>query len=344
MNNKHKLIPVNIIAGPLGVGKTTMINHFLEHRPQGERWAILVNEYGLVGIDAALMQDSSKDSSVKEVEINEVAGGCICCSAGVFFEASLIRLLRRRPDRLLIEPTGLAALSGILNTLGREGIKEAIELRSIICSLDANRLREDLAREEVIDQIEAADILVASRADLSSPKELESFLTWGKQLFPPKKWVGSIQRGQVPLNYLDLHSNLDKEIEQVGHKHGTDHHHAAHHFVKEPTPNSTQTIISRVHLSPQTSTLGWICLKDLMFDAKKVSDWLKGFNRLAKTLRVKAVLKTNEGWWQFNYTDQVEEQWPSAYRRDSRLEVIYEGDVQLNVDNLEQQLRECLVV
>ena len=133
MRNKYKLIPVNIIAGPLGVGKTTMINHFLEHRPQGERWAILVNEYGLVGIDAALMQDSSKESSAKEVEINEVAGGCICCSAGVFFEASLIRLLRRRPDRLLIEPTGLAALSGILNTLGREGIKEAIELRSIIC-------------------------------------------------------------------------------------------------------------------------------------------------------------------------------------------------------------------
>jgi hypothetical protein len=55
-------------------------------------------------------------------------------------------------------------------------------------------------------------------------------------------------------------------------------------------------------------------------------------------------VKTNEGWWQFNYTDQVEEQWPSAYRRDSRLEVIFEGEAQLDVENLEQQLRECLVV
>ena len=113
-------IPVNIISGPLGVGKTTTINQLLAQRPSNERWAVLVNEYGLVGLDAALLESSPDNARRPSVEIREVAGGCICCSAGFMFDMSLVLLLQRRPDRLLIEPTGLAALSGILNTLDFE--------------------------------------------------------------------------------------------------------------------------------------------------------------------------------------------------------------------------------
>ena len=358
---KNQRIPVNIIAGPLGVGKTTMINHLLHNRPQEERWAILVNEYGLVGIDAALMQADAQTSKEGAVEIREVAGGCICCSAGIFFEASLIRLLRRRPDRLLIEPTGLAALSGILDTLGREGIKESVDIRSIICLLDASRIEEDLAREEVVDQVEAADLLIASRADLSSREQLDVFSAWSKQLFPPKKWIGQVKRGLIPLSYLDLCSHFDQEPRKAGHKHGTDHdhHHESdhdHHHESghnhhhelghdhEINLSASQQIISRSHRSPNISTTGWICWKELQFDAKRASDLLKAFNQMSNTQRVKAVLRTNEGWWQFNYTSGVEEQWPSGYRRDSRLEVIYEGESSLSVDELEQQLRACLIV
>ena len=76
-------IPVNVIAGPLGVGKTTVINHLLQSRPPGERWAVLVNEYGLIGLDAALMEDTTESGGSAGVEIREVAGGCICCTAGI---------------------------------------------------------------------------------------------------------------------------------------------------------------------------------------------------------------------------------------------------------------------
>ena len=107
-----KRIPINLIAGTLGVGKTTAINHLLAQRPEGESWAVLVNEYGQVGLDAALLETEG-------VEIREVAGGCICCSAGFMFEVSLLLLLQRAPDRLIIEPTGLATLSGILDMLAR---------------------------------------------------------------------------------------------------------------------------------------------------------------------------------------------------------------------------------
>ena len=134
--NPPKRIPVNLIAGSLGVGKTTAMNHLLNQRPDHERWAVLVNEYGLVGLDAALMATPGKEAKTGGVEIREVAGGCICCSAGIMFEMSLVLLLQRRLDRLLIEPTGLAALSGILDTLDRPGICEAIDVRSVLCLLD----------------------------------------------------------------------------------------------------------------------------------------------------------------------------------------------------------------
>ena len=70
-------IPVNLIAGPLGVGKTTTINHLLQNRADGEQWAVLVNEYGLIGLDAAMMESEPESGQPAGVEIREVAGGCI---------------------------------------------------------------------------------------------------------------------------------------------------------------------------------------------------------------------------------------------------------------------------
>ena len=277
---------------------------------------------------------------------------------GSFFEATLIRLLRRRPDRLLIEPTGLAALSGILDTPERPGIKEAVSVRSVICLLNADRLKEDLAREEVVDQVEAADLLIASRSDLVSSKQLEAFRRWGTQLFPPKKWVGQVERGRLPVSTLDLISHLNEEPRRGGHRHGTDHHHHDHHHhdqhhhdhhhhdqqsSDELSPSADRPLISRAHHSSNVSTIGWICWHELQFDAKQACELLIALNRSLETQRVKAVLRTNEGWWQFNFTDDTEEQWPSSYRRDSRIEVIYKGDFTAKSLNLEQQLRNCLV-
>ena len=75
-------IPVNVIAGSLGVGKTTTINHLLKQRPPDERWAVLVNEYGLIGLDAALMEGSDAGSGPAGVEIREVATSRISTPAG----------------------------------------------------------------------------------------------------------------------------------------------------------------------------------------------------------------------------------------------------------------------
>jgi len=355
-DHAHKRIPVNLIAGPLGVGKTTTINHLLEHRPAGERWAVLVNEYGLVGLDAALMESSDELGGRSGVEVREVAGGCICCSAGFMFEMSLVLLLQRRPDRLLIEPTGLAALSGILDTLDRQGIRESVDVRSVVCLLDPGRLADDLLRDEVLDQVEAADVLLASRSDLATAEQLRAFNSWATGLFPSKRFVGHVERGGMAPALLDLGSNREAAVQRRGHRHedvGAHDHHTDNHVhghdeqAKEMEPtlmtcDEAHPIQRRTHQSPHASTVGWVCWSGLLFDADRVAAWLRRLARLPGVRRTKAVLRTTEGWWGFNVADGVEEVRPSGYRRDSRIELVIEGALLPDTDALQQELRGCL--
>ena len=347
--NRLKRIPVNLIAGSLGVGKTTAMNHLLNQRPDHERWAVLVNEYGLVGLDAALMATVGKEAKTGGVEIREVAGGCICCSAGIMFEMSLVLLLQRRPDRLLIEPTGLAALSGILDTLDRPGICEAIDVRSVLCLLDPARFEDDLQRQEVQDQIEAADILLANRSDLATSEQLERFDAWSQSLFPAKTLVQKIEQGRVPLAWLDRVKERETVVSRGDHSHGTDHvHHHDHHDAPEESSaelhcDATRPIVQQVHYSATTSTFGWVCWEGLVFDAENCSSWLKKLAQQSNVRRTKAVLKTNEGWLGFNFTDGSETVRPSGYRRDSRLEFIIDGEQAPDPSEIERALKLCLI-
>ena len=95
-----KKVPTNIITGFLGVGKTTAILNLLKNKPENENWAVLVNEFGEIGIDGALMTDQG-------AVIKEVPAGCMCCTAGVPMSVGINALLRQKPHCLLIEPTGL---------------------------------------------------------------------------------------------------------------------------------------------------------------------------------------------------------------------------------------------
>ena len=92
---------VNLITGFLGSGKTTTLLHLLAHKPANEKWAILVNEFGEVGIDGALLAN-------RGAALKEIPGGCMCCVNGLPLQVGLNMLLKQtKPDRLIIEPTGL---------------------------------------------------------------------------------------------------------------------------------------------------------------------------------------------------------------------------------------------
>lgn len=342
-------VPVNLIAGPLGVGKTTTINHLLGQRPASQRWAVLVNEYGLVGLDGALLegtQGAAQDDAQPGVEVREVAGGCICCSAAMMFEVALVRLLRLRPDRLLIEPTGLAAASGILETLARKGIREAVDVRSVVCILDPAQLERSLDRAEIRDQIDAADVLVAGRSDLASPAQLERFNAWAAELYPAKAWVEHVRRGMLSTARLDLVA--DREAREPpptrdGQHHLAHEHHDPSPDAREAMPgNETRPIVRRIHASGPAPTMGWICRPTLVFNADLALSWLRQLSSLPGARRTKAVLHTTRGWRAYNLAGGTEDVRSSGYRRDSRIEVIVEGVSLPEIDAVEHDLRACL--
>ena len=110
MRRNHN-IPANLVTGFLGVGKTTAIRNLLEQRPEIERWAVLVNEFGEIGVDGGLLADTG-------VALEEIPGGCLCCVSAQMFTVGLNRLIRQQdPDRILIEPTGLGHPAQIIRTL-----------------------------------------------------------------------------------------------------------------------------------------------------------------------------------------------------------------------------------
>ena len=349
-------VPVNIIGGSLGVGKTTAINHLLTERPPDERWAVLVNEYGEIGVDAALLSDCTKESGIR---LREVAGGCICCSAGLMFQVSLVLLLRERPDRLLIEPTGLATISGILETLNTKGIREAVELRSIIALVDPARGGPTDHPPAQQDQIEAADVLLANRCDRATHQDLQAFLGWSRQLFPRKRHVARIERGRIPLDLLDLVSNPDghsasepppRRREPSGGAHPHAHHRASAsapdlsgELVDDPLePRPPQTIIRKAHQTEEASTVGWVVSNDHVFASDRLETWIQEASKQIGVKRLKAVVRTDTGWWGYNLAEGTKEVRPSSYRRDSRIELVRVDPEPLDPDRLERSLRACL--
>ena len=296
----------------------------------------------------ALLTDAERPEGI---QIKEVAGGCICCSAGFLFEISLAMLLQKNPDRLLIEPTGLAALSGILDSLDQEHVRHKVDVRSTICLLDPATFDRDRQREEVADQIEAADVLLANRCDLASAAQLEAFSAWAQSLFPRKQHVGHIEQGQIDVGWLDLVTDRRGAAPRAEYRHGTDHHHhegpageSQESAVDDPPePDAAQSIVRRCHISPVTSTLGWICWRELVFDAELAARFLGKLTALPDAQRTKAVLRTDAGWLSFNFTRGVREARPTAYRRDSRIETILQGGEVGDLEALEEALRQCLV-
>ena len=142
-------IPTNLVMGFLGVGKTTAIIDLLKQKPQDEKWAVLVNEFGTIGIDGAVF-------STAGAIVKEIPGGCLCCAVGVPFQVGVNRLLKEvRPDRLLIEPSGLGHPKKVLDLLIDGSFKDVLDMRASICLLDPEKLKNTryTSHESFVDQM-----------------------------------------------------------------------------------------------------------------------------------------------------------------------------------------------
>ena len=154
-------VELDLVCGYLGSGKTTLIRHLL---PQlGRRTAIIVNDFGSVGIDAAVLGDGT-------TPVVELAGGCICCTLQNDLGKQIVAVIKQyAPERIIIEPSGVAGVGDVLRAMGSAGVREQIASIRVIAVIEAARLLTDESAETagfVRAQLDAADVVVASKADL----------------------------------------------------------------------------------------------------------------------------------------------------------------------------------
>ncbi len=351
-------VPTNIITGFLGTGKTTAINHLLQTKPENERWAILVNEFGQVGLDEALIPDQDG------LFIKELAGGCVCCALGPALTINLAMLLRRaKPHRLLIEPTGLGHPSGIVDTLKGISFCDVIDLRSIICLLDPGVLEHPqiMAHETFSDQLSLADVIVLNKCDLRPAELVQEAERRSRALFPPKQTVVRTEYGVFPAALLDLVCN--EQLEQVfpgqqpaqqqkqahqkdehklhahshSHNHSQSHDHSdAHGQTAQIQPQPGQPVNLTGHNDGYYSS-GWVFHVNDQFDLKRVTQWLE---QVPGAVRIKAALQGSERWISYNRVGSDSSTQSLAWRRDSRIEIISTTEPQL--DEQRSALLACL--
>jgi len=220
-------IPVTVLTGYLGAGKTTLLNRILSE-PHGKKYAVIVNEFGEIGIDNDLVVGADE-------EVFEMNNGCICCTVRGDLVRILDGLMRRKGkfDAIIVETTGLADPAPVAQTFFiDENVGRRTRLDAVVTVADAKWLNDRLKdAPEAKNQIAFADVILINKTDLVSVDELGVVEARIRGINPYAK-VHKTERAKIPLdqvlerNAFDLDRILDIEpefLEGDGHDH--DHHH-----------------------------------------------------------------------------------------------------------------------
>ena len=334
-------IPVHLFTGFLGSGKSTLIQRLIEQKPANERWAVLINEFGQVGIDQTMFE--SRD----DVIVKGLPGGCLCCQLAFVLQATLVNLLHRhRPDRLLIEPSGLGHPAGLLDTLRGEAFADVLVVQDIVALLDPSRLEDPRVREHDTfnDQLAMADAVALTMTDRSGAQAVAAAEAFVQQLWPPKKWVVHAAHGELDVNVLlagGRHRSTAAGSVRDGHAALRDSG-ARMPVLDElvvPAPRPGQPVAASGRALGY-HTLGWRWSPVEVFDLDRLTLLL---DRLPSALRVKGVLHTDAGWKLYNRGEGAASLTPSVWRQDSRLELIGEAAHMPPADDLLAAIHACRV-
>ena len=334
-----KNVPCTLVTGFLGAGKTTVINQLLTARPVDERWALLINEFGRIGIDGKLIantQDRADKAAKNNVAIREVSGGCICCTSQLPLQIALTRLLsEHHPQRLMIEPTGLAHPNELLRQLSEPHWQTALSMQAVITVLNARQWQQQKYRthEGFQAHVSAADVIVINRYDALNTDQRREMQSWISTLNPQARiiWAAANAHESTKSITTQLLTQLDQPSITIAEQR------AQQSRGRLSTPNhlSTNAPITvtndgtrltdnpspyRYHEEQQGMLLaGWRLPSYWIFTADDLQQWLL---LLPHWQRIKGIVHTSDGWLQLNFTHDSLTITTTTAQTDSRLEVI----------------------
>jgi len=292
---------VEIVAGFLGAGKTTLMRRRLESAA-GPRTVVLVNDFAAVGIDGSLLAGAGAD-------VVELPNGCICCSLSNDLARQLTEMVARfAPERVLIEPSGVADVAALVGVLSRPELTPLVSSLRLEGVIDAGAFLRDYARmpAHFVATTRLAARLIINKCDLVSPAELRVIAATLRRLNPSVAIVpamfGIEQAGEPERELTALMPNTAEAahehhdlVEGHGAEDHADHHHADHHHAEHPHGEHSHGEAA-LGLSAWSRPLGFACdagaLEGVLI---KVAEG--GFGRVE---RVKGIARAGDGWVHFD--------------------------------------------
>lgn len=217
---------VDIVSGFLGAGKTTFIKKLIGEAIQGEQTVLIENEFGEIGIDGGFLKDSG-------IEIKEMNSGCICCSLAGDFATSLKEILTKfKPDRIIIEPSGVGKLSDVMKAVADVEEELEVEHNCAVTVVDVKKCKMYMKNfgEFFNNQIQFAGTIILSRADIADQKKIDEAVALIRNVNPTATIITTPiteLTGEKLLEVLESPVDLKKELlDEMAHEH--DHHHHEH--------------------------------------------------------------------------------------------------------------------
>lgn len=290
VRSRDRNVGVTIISGFLGAGKTTLLRRLVCDDRFGPRLAVLVNDVGELGLDPELVRSAGTSPTLR---VTELVSGCVCCTLQGEFVSAMRALIRgdglpRKPEHILIEPSGIARASELSFAVNALGSEEPVETDTVITLVDAhNAARAYREQPELFaDQVRSADLILINKADLMpSAQDRQQLLDWLRPLAPRANVLWTSQAEIDPtllFGQLDL---LNEALPQAAAQPTRPSHMAPHQHTSHAPPHAEDP---HRHAAPQEGMTALTLPVPFVVDRDRLEDFLDA--QADRIFRIKGIV------------------------------------------------------